>query len=162
MKDRKASFKTSLKILTKTGPKIPFIKAVKKLAVKASSDLSVDRPVDRARSRSIGRSTDVHKRAQPRAGRPHSRPPESLCSLKMAPVDRAVDWQRDLLSLSRLRSTGSVDRLFNGQKSDRWSIDRQQDLLLSWPPTATFWEPIKGASLGLFSTSFKVGFQDSF
>ena len=69
------------------------------------------------------RSTDVHKRAQAiwLEGRSTAR---ELCSLDLAPVDRAVD------------------RWHNDQKSDRWpvdrAVDRQQHQLLIWPVTTSF------------------------
>ena len=48
----------------------------------------------------------------------------------------------------------------------RWPVDRpvdrQQNLLLSWLPTASFWSPIKWGSLGLFYTRFQEGFKASF
>ena len=78
--------------------------------------LPVDRPVDRDRSRSTGRSTDVHKRAQPRAGRLHGRPSESLCYLEMArSIGRSTAG-----SFASLRSTARSTAFPNGRKSDCW------------------------------------------
>ena len=42
-----------------------------------------------------------------------------------APVDRVGRPAESSVLCSRPRSTGPVDRWLNGQKSDRWSVDRQ-------------------------------------
>ena len=115
------------------------------------SQKSVDRVVDRrartctAKGRSTTRSTTR----------------EPLLSGN-GPIDQAVDR----CVICQFTVDRPVDRWHNGQKSDRWpvdrAVDRQQFRLLSWTPTTTFLKPIKGASLGLFSTRFKESFWASF
>ena len=67
----------------------------------------------------------------------------------MAPVDRAVDQQRDMLSVSRPQSTGLVDRWPNGQKSDRWPVDR------AGRPTAV--QAVDLAPTASFFYAYKMG-----
>jgi len=108
----------------------------------------------------LRRSNDVHKMCTAiwLKGRSTARSPESFT---------LWIWPR-LTGRSTGRSNPKHGRPVgcNGQKCDRWPVDRpvngQQYLLLSWPPTASFWEPIKWGSLGLFKTRFWVGFQASF
>ena len=122
-------------------------------------------PVDRARSRSTGRSTDVHKTCTTiwlvgwSTGRSTVREP---CSLDLALVDRAVN-RPESSALWIRPHRWAVDRWHNGQKSDRWPVDRavdwQHDFLLCWTPTASFWRPIYWACFGLFCLRFEVGFK---
>ena len=118
-------------------------------------------PVDRARSRSTGRSTDVHRRARQcilegrstdpvdrqRAsalwkcpGRPGGRPAESSALCSRVSVDRPVD------------------RCPNGQKNDRW---RSTDSSF-WLPTASFSSSINWDVWGMFSIRFQEEFWASF
>jgi len=91
---------------------------------RSTSQKSVDRAVDR-------RAQNVHDQlAGSGPGRPGGRPSRELCSLDPAPVDWAVDRWR------------------NGQKSDRWAVDRQQDFLLSYPQRLVFGAYLYGAILG--------------
>ena len=83
-------------------------------------------PVDRGRSR----STDVHRTCTQQgwwAGRPGGRPSRELCSLEMAPVDRAGRPAESSALCIQSRSIGPVDRRLNGQKDDRWPVDRPVD-----------------------------------
>ena len=86
------------------------------------------------------RSTDVHGRARLCALEGRSTNPvdrQRVSALWKTPVDRAVDRQRELLSVPEAQSTGSVDRSPNGRISDRWrstgrstgSSDRPQRLV---------------------------------
>ena len=88
--------------------------------------LPVDRTVDRGRRRSTGPvdrcaqtcTSQMAERPIDRVGRP----PESICSLKMALVDRSVDRQRVLLSVSSSgRSSGRSFResLLSGSRPAR-------------------------------------------
>ena len=95
-----------------------------------SGFLPVDRTVDWDRSRSIG-PVDWCARARLNGLRV-GRPSRELCSLDLAPVDRAVD------------------RWHNGRKSDRWPVDRAVDRtsISCWfGPTASFWKGYKYPSL---------------
>ena len=135
-------------------------------------------PVDRDRSRSTG---PVDRCAQTciatLAGGPIDRPGQPLESsaLWIWPRSTGRSTGRELLlSVSRPRSTVDrqrasalciqasvdrrIDRWHNDLKSDRRPVDRQQDLLLSWPPTVIFWKPINWGSLRLFWIRFEVDF----
>ena len=50
-----------------------------------------------------------------------------LCSLEMAPVNRAVDRQRASALCFQASVNRPVDRWHNGRKFDRWPIDRAVD-----------------------------------
>ena len=94
-----------------------------------------------------------------RADRPTRSIARELCYLDLALVDWAVERQSASTLCIQATVNRPVDRWHNSQKSDRWPVDRQQHQLLSWPPTAIFWEPINWASLGLFLQDFKSAFK---
>ena len=118
-----------------------------------SIETEVGRPV---------RSTDVHKCAQPlwlvgRSTDPVDHP--ESCALWIWPRSTRRSTGR---SKPRHGRPGGRPTGCNGQKFDRWPVDRPQHQLLSWPATASFWEPIKWDSLGLFSIRFQESFCASF
>ena len=112
--------------------------------------LTVDRPVDRTRAQSIGRSTDVHSNVCT----------ANVHSLGLGLINRAIDRPREqalwFWPRSTWRSTNSQVALGwstgrstdspNDQKSDRWPVDRTVDWQvifdLIWTPTAIFSDPI--------------------
>ena len=109
--------------------------------------------------------TNVHNHFGWWASRPTRSTARELCSLDLAPVDRAVDRQR----ASALCIQASVDRVVdrgttvgNPTIGGRRPVDRQQDFLLSWTPTVIFFRPINWGCFGLFSIRFEESFWASF
>ena len=122
--------------------------------------------VDRVRSRSTGL---VDRCAQTctalfgwTAGRPTRSTAREFCSLDLAPGPGGRLAESSALCI-QASVDPPVDRWHNGQKSDRWlvdrAVDRQQGILLSWPPTAIFWEPINWVPLDYFLQDFKWVFK---
>jgi len=108
-------------------------------------DLAFCRSTGRSTATEVGRpvrSTDVHSLFGWRAGRLTRSTARDLCSLDLAPVDWAVDRQRASALCIQASADRAVDLWHNGQKSDRWpidrAVDRQQSFLLSCTPTAIF------------------------
>ena len=92
---------------------------------------SAGRPAGRPSKKSVDRAVDRCEQTCTAKGRSTAREP--LLS-ENGPVDRAVDRR----VICQFTVDRPVDRWHNGQKSNRWPVDRQQGDLLSWPPTATF------------------------
>ena len=95
----------------------------------------------------------MHASSGWRAGRPTRSTVESFCSLESpGRPDRE----------SALYIQATVDRWHNGQKSDRWPVDRAVDRQANLALTASFSSSINWGIWGLFYIRFLVDFRASF